>query len=57
MAAENEPQSETTTSHSLTAPDAIATKLPQTVEIRDAGPCKKHVKVTVDRAAIDARLD
>ena len=57
MAAENEPQSETTTSHSLTAPDAVATKLPQTVEIRDAGPCKKHVKVTVDRAAIDARLD
>lgn len=57
MAAENEPQSETTTSHSLTAPDAIATKLPQTVEIRDAGPCKKHVKVTVDRSAIDARLD
>ncbi len=57
MAAETEPQSETTTSHSLTAPDAVATKLPQTVEIRDAGPCKKHVKVTVDRAAIDARLD
>jgi trigger factor len=32
-------------------------KLPQHVEITDAGPCKKHVKVTVDRAAIDARLD
>jgi trigger factor len=33
------------------------TKLPQQVEITDAGPCKKHVKVTVERAAIDARMD
>ena len=32
-------------------------KLPQQVQITDAGPCKKHVKVTVDRAAIDARMD
>ena len=48
---------ETTTSESITAPDAVATKLPQTVEIRDVGPCKKHVKVTVDRSAIDARFD
>ena len=24
-------------------------KLKQTVEIKDVGPCKKHVKVTVDR--------
>lgn len=32
-------------------------KLPQQVEISDAGPCKKHVKVTVDRNAIDARFD
>jgi len=32
-------------------------KLPQEVVITDAGPCKKHVKVTVDRAAIDARMD
>jgi trigger factor len=32
-------------------------KLPQEVVITDAGPCKKHVKVTVDRAAIDGRLD
>jgi len=46
-----------TQSNSVTAPDAITTKLPQTVEIRDVGPCKKHVKVTVDRAAIDARFD
>lgn len=32
-------------------------KLPQKVEISDVGPCKKHVKVTVDRAAINTRLD
>ena len=32
-------------------------KLPQQVEISDAGPCKKHVKVTVERAAIDGRID
>ncbi|HEY8505299.1 MAG TPA: trigger factor [Gemmataceae bacterium] len=35
------------------APEA----LPQTVEITDAGPCKKHIKVTVDRKAIDQRFD
>jgi trigger factor len=32
-------------------------KLHQTVEIQDTGPCKKHIKVTVDRVDIDARLD
>src|SRR5262245_27002437 len=37
-----------------TAPDDG--KLKQTVEITDAGPCKKHVKITVDRAAIDERF-
>src|SRR5438552_3072416 len=47
----------TTTSESVTAPDAVTTKLPQTVEIRDVGPCKKHVKVTVERTAIDTRFD
>jgi len=31
-------------------------KLKQTVEITDAGPCKKHVKITVERAAIDERF-
>jgi trigger factor len=33
-----------------------AAKLHQTVEIRDVGPCRKHIKVTVDRKDIDARL-
>ncbi|MGL4422994.1 MAG: trigger factor, partial [Gemmataceae bacterium] len=46
-----------TKTDSVTAPDAVLQKLPQTVEIKDVGPCKKHVKVTVDRAAIDARFD
>ncbi|MFO0823346.1 MAG: trigger factor [Gemmataceae bacterium] len=32
-------------------------KLKQSVELRDIGPCKKHVKVTVDRELIDERLD
>src|SRR5438128_1969320 len=44
------------TDTALAAPEAPV-KLPQNVEITDAGPCKKHVKVTVDRAAIDARMD
>jgi len=29
------------------------TKLQQTVEIKDTGPCKKHIKVIIERAAID----
>jgi trigger factor len=29
----------------------------QQVDVSDSGPCKKHVKVTVDRASIDSRLD
>jgi trigger factor len=37
-------------------PDAPI-KLQQVVEIKDAGPCRKHVKVTVDRALIDERFD
>jgi trigger factor len=32
-------------------------KLQQTVEIKDVGPCKKHVKVTVERKQIDERFD
>jgi trigger factor len=31
-------------------------KLKQTVEISDVGPCKKHVKITVERDAIDERF-
>ncbi len=32
-------------------------KLPQQVEITDAGPCRKHVKVTIERVAIDALIE
>src|SRR5690242_1845094 len=31
-------------------------KLHQSVEIRDVGPCKKHIKVTVERKDIDDRF-
>jgi trigger factor len=41
----------------LATEDEGQIKLQQTVEIRDVGPCKKHVKVTVDRTAIDKRFD
>jgi trigger factor len=32
-------------------------RLNQTVEMRDIGPCKKHIKVTVDRSDIDSLLN
>jgi trigger factor len=32
-------------------------KLHQNVEIRDIGPCRKHIKVTVERKDIDERLN
>jgi len=41
----------------LTATAEAPAKLKQEVEIKDIGPCKKHVKVTVDRAHIDERFD
>src|SRR2546429_694130 len=37
--------------------DEQGDKLNQTVELRDVGPCKKHIKVTVDRGSIDALMD
>jgi trigger factor len=36
--------------------EAAKKKLPQTVEIKDTGPCRKHLKITVDRDAIDERM-
>jgi trigger factor len=41
-----------------TAPGAPAegAKLHQDVEIKDVGPCRKHIKVTVHREDIDGRL-
>src|SRR5262245_23411081 len=32
-------------------------KLHQSVEMKDVGPCKKHIKVTVERGDIDKRLN
>ncbi|HLJ93997.1 MAG TPA: trigger factor [Gemmataceae bacterium] len=32
-------------------------KLQQSVEMNNIGPCKKHVKVTVDRSSIDTLMD
>jgi trigger factor len=32
-------------------------KLNQAVELADIGPCKKHIKVTIDRGDIDKKLD
>jgi trigger factor len=40
-----------------TATAEAPAKLKQEVEIKDIGPCKKHVKVTVDREQIDERFD
>ncbi len=55
---------ETTTTPEVEAETATAVdtppvpeKLDQKVEITDAGPCKKHVKVTIDRKAINTRMD
>jgi trigger factor len=40
-----------------TAPEGTPAKLTQAVDIRDAGPCRKHIKVTVERKDIDDRLN
>lgn len=47
---------ETTDSTAVATADGPI-KLPQEVVITDAGPCKKHVKVTVARPAIDDRMN
>lgn len=36
---------------------AEAVKLKQQIEIRDIGPCKKHIKVIVERTQIDERFN
>lgn len=41
----------------MRADDEERITLVQTVQVTDAGPCKKHVKVTVDRAEIDKQFD
>ncbi len=57
----DEPTPDTTPSDDAGATAVAApegpVKLVQTVEIKDVGPCKKHIKVTVERAQIDERFD
>ncbi|VTS03877.1 trigger factor [Tuwongella immobilis] len=65
MSSENEltPNSPETSTPEPTNPEtAVVTaeepaKLSQQVEINDAGPCRKHIKVTVDRKDIDKLLN
>jgi trigger factor len=50
-----EPTQESATA--VAAPEeAKPAKLRQDVDIRDAGPCRKHIKVTVNREDIDGRM-
>ncbi len=47
----------TTATATETPPEGEApVKLTQQVEMQDVGPCKKHIKVTIDRKAIDDRM-
>jgi len=51
------PVTEQVTEAATEQADKPAEKLNQTVEIKDIGPCKKHLKVTVSRTDIDGRID
>src|SRR5262245_65486417 len=62
MADDDKPDTPDTPETPADSPATTATadepvKLKQAVEIKDAGPCKKHVKVTVEREQIDERFD
>jgi trigger factor len=52
----NPPEETTAPADEAAATPEAEEKLKQTVEISDIGPCKKHVKITVDREAIDGRF-
>jgi trigger factor len=52
-----EPTDTPDTPDAATAVADAPVKLAQTVEIKDVGPCKKHIKVTVERKQIDERFD
>jgi trigger factor len=47
---------ETTTAVATPPGEPPVKKLRQDVEIKDVGPCKKHIKVSVNREDIDARM-
>src|SRR5438270_255656 len=46
-----------TTEATMEAAEKEAKKLVQTVEIKDIGPCKKYIKVAVDRISVESRLN
>lgn len=46
-----------TTAEQVAETEEKPTKLNQSVELKDVGPCKKHIKVTIDRGDIDRLLD
>ncbi|MCI0462746.1 MAG: trigger factor [Gemmataceae bacterium] len=52
---EHEPEHER--EHEHEGEEKKADKLHQSVEMKDVGPCKKHIKVTVERGDIDKRLN
>ncbi len=54
---EGEGGTTTTEPAAETAAEEKPKKLTQAVEMRDTGPCRKHIKVSVERADIDSRLD
>lgn len=57
-AAGTAPEAGTATAETTEAEGAEAPKkLKQDVEMRDVGPCKKHIKVTIDRDDIDNLLN
>jgi trigger factor len=57
---ETGPATDSGTAESMALPDDAdkkKEKLHQTVEISEVGPCRKHVKVTIERSDLDARMD
>ena len=56
---EEEKEAAATVTEEGSEPDAeqAPKKLHQTVEMRDVGPCKKHIKVTIERGDVDGLLD
>ncbi len=52
-----EAQTEGTATATAEAGEEQPTKLNQQVEVANIGPCKKHIKVTIDRDTVDKRLE
>src|SRR5262245_22264598 len=52
-----EQQAGVATAEEQAAEEKKPEKLHQNVDIRDVGPCKKYIKVSIERADIDKRMD